>query len=352
MAWPTTARASTASPPRSGQATVAGALAEALGRVAPGRRSTLTCAGRTDAGRARPRPGGPLRRARPSGRPASTPSRPGAVLQQPAGPGHRGPGGRGGAGRLRRPALGHRPPLPLPGGERPGGRPAAGRPGLARGRPARPAVDGRGVRRPARRARLPGVLPPGPGHLARRPDPPAGHDARMDPTEHGRRAGTLRAARRAAPAAGSTPALVPALGSLLAFEIEANAFCHQMVRSLVGTLVDVGRGRKRPSDILWILRSADRQQAAQPAPPQGPDPDGGPLRARPACLSHRFRRILGSRRLASSAEGRTGIPCNRVVRIGSNPWLRSGGRPTTPASPDTRHHRTRTSRAHVLPQAR
>ena len=81
--------------------------------------------------------------------------------------------------------------------------------------------------------------------------------------------GTLRASRRAAPAAGSTPALVPVVGSLLAFEIEANAFCHQMVRSLVGTLVDVGRGRKRPSDILWILRSADRQQAAQPAPPWG-----------------------------------------------------------------------------------
>jgi tRNA pseudouridine38-40 synthase len=64
-------------------------------------------------------------------------------------------------------------------------------------------------------------------------------------------------------------ALLPADGALLAFEIEANAFCHQMVRSLVGTLVDVGRGRKRASDMLWILRSADRQQASQPAPPHG-----------------------------------------------------------------------------------
>ncbi len=71
------------------------------------------------------------------------------------------------------------------------------------------------------------------------------------------------------PLPGETPALVPAVGSLLAFEIEANAFCHQMVRSLVGTLVDVGRGRKRASDMVWILRSADRQQASQPAPPQG-----------------------------------------------------------------------------------
>jgi hypothetical protein len=72
-----------------------------------------------------------------------------------------------------------------------------------------------------------------------------------------------------APAAGGLPGLVPMVGNLLAFEIEANAFCHQMVRSLVGTLVDVGRGRKRPSDMMWILRSADRQLASQPAPPQG-----------------------------------------------------------------------------------
>ena len=79
-------------------------------------------------------------------------------------------------------------------------------------------------------------------------------------------AGTGRP-RRVPPEA--PPALVPEVGSLLAFEIEANAFCHQMVRSLVGTLVDVGRGRKRPSDVMWILRSADRQQASQPAPAQG-----------------------------------------------------------------------------------
>jgi len=70
---------------------------------------------------------------------------------------------------------------------------------------------------------------------------------------------------------GSTTgaSLAPVVGDLLAFEIEANAFCHQMVRSLVGTLVEVGRGRKRPSDMLHILRSADRAQAGQPAPPQG-----------------------------------------------------------------------------------
>jgi tRNA pseudouridine38-40 synthase len=58
-------------------------------------------------------------------------------------------------------------------------------------------------------------------------------------------------------------------GDLLRFEIEAAAFCHQMVRSVVGTLVEVGRGRKRAGDLGWILRSRDRALAASPAPPHG-----------------------------------------------------------------------------------
>jgi tRNA pseudouridine38-40 synthase len=85
----------------------------------------------------------------------------------------------------------------------------------------------------------------------------------------GARGGSGGRGARSSGAVGGHAALLPADGALLAFEIEANAFCHQMVRSLTGTLVDVGRGRKRPSDMLWILRSADRQQASQPAPPHG-----------------------------------------------------------------------------------
>ncbi|MDP9402913.1 MAG: tRNA pseudouridine(38-40) synthase TruA [Actinomycetota bacterium] len=56
---------------------------------------------------------------------------------------------------------------------------------------------------------------------------------------------------------------------VLRFDIEASAFCHQMVRSLVGTLVAVGRGRLRAGDLAWIIRSRDRSLAAQPAPPHG-----------------------------------------------------------------------------------
>jgi len=55
----------------------------------------------------------------------------------------------------------------------------------------------------------------------------------------------------------------------LRFDIEASAFCHQMVRSLVGTMVDIGRGRKKAGDMATILRSQDRSAAGQPAPPHG-----------------------------------------------------------------------------------
>jgi tRNA pseudouridine38-40 synthase len=56
---------------------------------------------------------------------------------------------------------------------------------------------------------------------------------------------------------------------VLRFEIRARAFCWQMVRSIVGTLVEVGNGKRRPGDLLAVLRAADRTEAAQPAPPQG-----------------------------------------------------------------------------------
>lgn len=110
-----------------------------------------------------------------------------------------------------------------------------------------------------------------PGTTADDPIPRRVVDARwtkLDGRPSGARtAGTsdLDAERNAA----TGPSLAPVVGDLLAFEIEANAFCHQMVRSLVGTLVEVGRGRKRASDMLPILRSADRSQAGQPAPPHG-----------------------------------------------------------------------------------
>lgn len=56
---------------------------------------------------------------------------------------------------------------------------------------------------------------------------------------------------------------------LVRFEITANAFCHQMVRSIVGTLADVGMGKRPPSDVRGLILAGDRSQAAHLAPPQG-----------------------------------------------------------------------------------
>jgi len=56
---------------------------------------------------------------------------------------------------------------------------------------------------------------------------------------------------------------------LLQFEITANAFCHQMVRSIVGTHVEIGAGRRSAGSLLGTLRARDRSTAGQLAPPHG-----------------------------------------------------------------------------------
>lgn len=58
-------------------------------------------------------------------------------------------------------------------------------------------------------------------------------------------------------------------GPLLRFEIRANAFCHQMVRSIVGTMVDVGSGKLHAGEVRGILLARDRRAAGQVAPPHG-----------------------------------------------------------------------------------
>jgi tRNA pseudouridine38-40 synthase len=56
---------------------------------------------------------------------------------------------------------------------------------------------------------------------------------------------------------------------LWTFEIEANAFCHRMVRSIVGTIVSVGEGRLSAADMMAILRSGDRARGGRLAPAGG-----------------------------------------------------------------------------------
>jgi tRNA pseudouridine38-40 synthase len=56
---------------------------------------------------------------------------------------------------------------------------------------------------------------------------------------------------------------------LIRFEIEANGFLKQMVRSIIGTLVEIGKGRMEASEIREILNSRDRKEAGPTAPAQG-----------------------------------------------------------------------------------
>jgi tRNA pseudouridine38-40 synthase len=58
-------------------------------------------------------------------------------------------------------------------------------------------------------------------------------------------------------------------GELLRFEITATSFCHQMVRSIVGTLVDVGLGRRAPDSVQSTLDARRRDAAGPVAPPHG-----------------------------------------------------------------------------------
>lgn len=56
---------------------------------------------------------------------------------------------------------------------------------------------------------------------------------------------------------------------VLRYQVKATAFCWQMVRALVGTQVEAGRGRRKAGEMLSILRAKDRAAAGQLAPPHG-----------------------------------------------------------------------------------
>jgi len=58
-------------------------------------------------------------------------------------------------------------------------------------------------------------------------------------------------------------------GDRVSIRALADAFLHQMVRSLVGTLVAVGEGELKPESMPRVLAARDRAAAGPLAPPQG-----------------------------------------------------------------------------------
>lgn len=53
----------------------------------------------------------------------------------------------------------------------------------------------------------------------------------------------------------------------IAFDIEADRFLHHMVRFLVGTMLDIGEGRRDVAVMQELLRQNDNSRVSQPAPP-------------------------------------------------------------------------------------
>jgi tRNA pseudouridine38-40 synthase len=58
-------------------------------------------------------------------------------------------------------------------------------------------------------------------------------------------------------------------GNRIFFSLEASGFLRHMVRTVVGTLVEVGKGRFAPGDVKDMLEERDRTKAGPTAPGQG-----------------------------------------------------------------------------------
>jgi tRNA pseudouridine38-40 synthase len=55
-------------------------------------------------------------------------------------------------------------------------------------------------------------------------------------------------------------------GDYIVFRIRANRFLRNMVRAIVGSLIEVGRGKKDPSWILELIASGNRSDAGSSVP--------------------------------------------------------------------------------------
>jgi tRNA pseudouridine38-40 synthase len=56
---------------------------------------------------------------------------------------------------------------------------------------------------------------------------------------------------------------------IVRFEIAAGSFCYRMVRSLVGTMVQIGLGERPVTDMAAVLEARHRDLRALLAPPHG-----------------------------------------------------------------------------------
>jgi tRNA pseudouridine38-40 synthase len=66
-----------------------------------------------------------------------------------------------------------------------------------------------------------------------------------------------------------TSAKIIQAGELIVFEVTANAFVLHMVRNIIGSLMEVGFGRRDPGWIGQLIKGRDRTKSAATASPKG-----------------------------------------------------------------------------------
>ena len=71
------------------------------------------------------------------------------------------------------------------------------------------------------------------------------------------------------PAPGFSAAVPPTLVDYITIDVTGDGFLRHMVRTITGTLVEVGLGRRTVGTVAETLASRQRQQAGPTAPPQG-----------------------------------------------------------------------------------
>ncbi len=86
------------------------------------------------------------------------------------------------------------------------------------------------------------------------------HDFRAFESSGGRRKSAVRTIRRFE---------VQKKGKIISFQIEANGFLYKMVRSMIGTLLEIGSGKKKLAALKKILITKDRNLIGPTAPAHG-----------------------------------------------------------------------------------
>jgi len=86
------------------------------------------------------------------------------------------------------------------------------------------------------------------------------HDFRSFRTEGGRKDNTVRTIKRIK---------IEKDGDMIYIDIEANGFLYNMARSVVGTLIEVGRGKIKADSVKEILAMKDRKFCGPTAPAKG-----------------------------------------------------------------------------------